>query len=215
MDSAIIATLITVVGLLFAALIAARASYVGLLISKESTVSQFRQAWVDALREDIAELVGRYSTYSHAGTMAPAERSELDLATATVKARIRMRMNPWKKEEHEPLRVALEGLNEAAIGMTCPPTLSSKAYNQHLEQNLPVLLRAHENVIATSQELLKSEWERVKAGEPIYQQSQVYFKWVSTLITGIICAMVAMLVVLFALLGFRILVPAALSILSK
>jgi hypothetical protein len=215
MSPEIIAALVTVIGLLFAALIAARVSYVGLLISKESSVSQFRQAWVDALREDIAELVGRYSTYPRAGHMNAAGRSELDLATATVKARIQMRMNPWKKEEHEPLRVALDELNEAAVKMICPPNLSDKVYSQHLEQNLPGLLRAHQNVIATSQELLKAEWERVKAGEPIYQQSQVYFKSVSTLITLILYAMAAMVVILFALLGFRILVPVAISLLSK
>src|ERR1700733_8509302 len=118
MSPEIIAALVTVIGLLFAALIAARVSYVGLLISKESSVSQFRQAWVDALREDIAELVGRYSTYPRAGHMNAAGRSELDLATATVKARIQMRMNPGRRKNTSRYPIDLHRLHRWAPVVT-------------------------------------------------------------------------------------------------
>lgn len=47
---------------LIIAFIAALISLLGLLISKESKVSEFRQAWIDALREEIAAVI----THAHA-----------------------------------------------------------------------------------------------------------------------------------------------------
>src|SRR5579864_3724332 len=51
-----------IAGTIIAAFIAAVISLVGLLISKENKVSEFRQAWIDALREEIASVI----THAHA-----------------------------------------------------------------------------------------------------------------------------------------------------
>jgi hypothetical protein len=45
------------VGAVAAALIAGLISLLGLIISKEQKVSDFRQAWIDALRSDIAAVI--------------------------------------------------------------------------------------------------------------------------------------------------------------
>ena len=45
------------VGAIGAALIAGVVSLLGLVISKEQKVSEFRQAWIDALRSDVASLI--------------------------------------------------------------------------------------------------------------------------------------------------------------
>jgi hypothetical protein len=42
----------------FVALAGSAVTYIGLLISKESKTSEFRQEWIDALRNDIAEQIG-------------------------------------------------------------------------------------------------------------------------------------------------------------
>ena len=52
------------IGAVVAALIAAIVSLLGLIISKEQKTSEFRQAWIDALRSDLTHLIHRiYPTY--------------------------------------------------------------------------------------------------------------------------------------------------------
>jgi hypothetical protein len=46
------------VGAVIAAIIAGSIALLGLIISKEQKVSEFRQQWIDALRQDIAPLYG-------------------------------------------------------------------------------------------------------------------------------------------------------------
>lgn len=41
-----------------ASLIAAAVAFVNLTLTKELTTSEFRQAWIDALREDLAKFLG-------------------------------------------------------------------------------------------------------------------------------------------------------------
>ena len=47
------------IGLIIAAIIAGVVSFLSLIISKEQSISDFRQQWIDALRKDIAIIVGR------------------------------------------------------------------------------------------------------------------------------------------------------------
>ena len=51
-----------------AAILAAIASLLGLIISKESKVSEFRQKWIDELRKDVAWVLGE-ATLIHAGLL--------------------------------------------------------------------------------------------------------------------------------------------------
>jgi len=53
---------IELAGTIVAAVIAAIISLLGLIISKENKVSEFRQAWIDSLREEIAAVI----THAHA-----------------------------------------------------------------------------------------------------------------------------------------------------
>ena len=48
-----------------AAILAAIASFLGLMISKESKISEFRQKWIDELRKDISWVLGE-ATRIHA-----------------------------------------------------------------------------------------------------------------------------------------------------
>lgn len=41
------------------ALIAVFVSFIGLIISKEQKISEFRQAWINTLRDDIAKFLGQ------------------------------------------------------------------------------------------------------------------------------------------------------------
>ncbi len=56
-----------IAGTIIAAVIAAVISLLGLIISKENKVSEFRQAWIDSLREEVAAIITHghvvYSAY--------------------------------------------------------------------------------------------------------------------------------------------------------
>lgn len=88
-------------GLIIAAIIAGYVAFFGLIISKEQTVSDFRQKWIDALREDISAVVS-FATGIHGDSVTA--RKHNDELWAKVKAdsvrlneviaRIRLRLNP-------------------------------------------------------------------------------------------------------------------------
>src|SRR5271166_3862254 len=91
-------------GAIVAALIAGLISLLGLIISKEQKVSDFRQAWIDALRDDIAVVI----THAHAIHGAylanfPTQRELWNSISADFVAineawaRIRLRLNPKER----------------------------------------------------------------------------------------------------------------------
>src|SRR5208283_2502860 len=89
------------VGSIVAALIAGLVSLLGLIISKEQKVSEFRQAWIDALRAEIADLIAHLNAvYGTAAAQFPSVAEawkvvkEDYLAFNNAAARIRLRLNP-------------------------------------------------------------------------------------------------------------------------
>jgi hypothetical protein len=144
---------------------------IGLLISKDQRVSEFRQAWIDELRKDIAELIAhshqihayifglelpmlkgdpRYETYLNA---TRDDFIELNKAST----RIKLRLN---REECDS-RLILDSMSELENifgAILKSPNLDSvekiKGVADALERIAPPLL--------------KKEWNRVKRGENIY-----------------------------------------------
>jgi hypothetical protein len=136
---------------------------VNLIISKEQKVSELRQAWIDALRNDISEYVGHLFSFraSWAATSAAPplsgdvgaafikEQVETIQKLETLATRILLRVNP---SEHNALVVLLQDADRI---------ISSKktlAESDALDMTIKAIL-------TESQKLLKREWERVKAGE--------------------------------------------------
>ena len=72
------------IGAITAALITGLVSFLGLIISKEQKVSEFRQAWIDSLRSELAALI------SHANAIHGAGMAKLGSSSET-----------WKVEELE------------------------------------------------------------------------------------------------------------------
>lgn len=89
------------IGTIAAALIAGLVSLLGLIISKEQKTSEFRQAWIDALRTELSAVIA-HANAIHGAKAAdfktPAElwkdvRDDyVGINEAT--ARIRLRLNP-------------------------------------------------------------------------------------------------------------------------
>lgn len=148
-------------GSVIAALVAGAVGFVSTVLSKEQKTSEFRQAWVDALRTDISDVIGfiegfsgflHYKEARH-GTKEMQKflndsSKEITKAIATY-YRIRLRLNP---KEHKALIDALE---------TALSVLSGKVPYRDRE----AISKTVEAVANESQAVLKKEWRRVKRGE--------------------------------------------------
>jgi hypothetical protein len=99
------------IGAVVAAFIAALVSFLSLIISKEQKTSEFRQAWIDALRSDIAAVV------AHANAIHGAAAAQFGTAAKTwvaaredfvginqASANIRLRLNCKEKESQAVLK---------------------------------------------------------------------------------------------------------------
>lgn len=156
------------VATLVASLIAAAVGFVNLTLTKELKTSEFRQAWIDALREDLAKFLGAARAFARAvevvHTFGPDYKdkvplligddkiSELRYQAAETLSRIRLRLNPDEPEHDELLRLLVKAVriqNETlANGGSIQTTLDAiDAANDY------------------ARPVLKKEWKRVKAGE--------------------------------------------------
>jgi hypothetical protein len=152
-----------IAGTIIAAAIAAFISLVGLIITKESKVSEFRQAWIDALRADIASLI----THSYAGHTTWNETTSTDTAKwldarghvvsfNEAWARIKLRLNPKEKSSTALLKVLREHEDLwAKVGDAAP--------------DWDALVSVTDRILAATQVVLKEEWQRVKRGERVYR----------------------------------------------
>ncbi|SIR68815.1 hypothetical protein [Pseudacidovorax sp. RU35E] len=156
------------VATLVASLIAAAVAFVNLTLTKELKTSEFRQAWIDALREDLAKFLGAARAFARAAevvhTFGPEYKdkiplfirddkiSELRYQAAETLSRIRLRLNPEEPEHEELLRLLVKAVriqNEAL------------ANGGSVQDALDAVDAANDY----ARPVLKREWKRVKAGE--------------------------------------------------
>lgn len=154
-----------IAGTIIAALIAAFVSLVGLIISKENKVSEFRQAWIDALRDEIASIIthahavyGEYVTNRNAAI--PWQNVKEDFVRLNAAwAKVKLRLNPNEKKSQAVLRALEEHERLFPAGGGIPSL-------QRLEDSENTLL-------SCTQIVLKEEWKRVKRGEFVYRGTMI------------------------------------------
>jgi septum formation topological specificity factor MinE len=166
------------IGAIVAALISGGIALLGLIISKEQKISEFRQAWVDAVRDDLSKLIshaaeihqkkinGKWDSLD-AGNDDRNSAVELNIAIM----KVRLRLNP-SKEIAKPVLADILKLEELLIAPYRPTSFAD--FN-------PIELQLRTN----AQVLLKYEWNRVKAGEPVFKAT----KWGASIL--ILCAVIA------------------------
>ena len=159
-----IAAIATVV----AALIAAALSFVNLTLTKEQKTSEFRQAWIDALREDLAAFFAGARAFARAVELVhlhgPQYKDQVPLLITEEKIsdiryqaaethyRIKLRLNPKEPDHIELLRLIQRAVDEQNR-MLIEKTSSEDTF------------RAIEMAAEYARPVLKAEWERVKEGE--------------------------------------------------
>lgn len=152
-------------GATLAALISAIAVYITTVLSKEQKTSEFRQVWIDALRNDISEYLSKIQSIhslgrAHAGA---TEQEKLKLLVDTMdhiqeaqicEYRIALRLNPV---EHTILMAKITSFQDEMLKLSSANLSGKKLIS---EQD-----KLTQSLIKESQAVLKKEWKRVKAGE--------------------------------------------------
>jgi hypothetical protein len=150
------------------AFVAGAFSLLGLTVSKENKISEFRQEWIDGLRSDIAELVAQaqviyietleyFRSYStdYQRYLDRTQAARLDLNRAG--GRIKLRLNPREKESQELMRSIMD-LQNLLEGN---PQVLGAIRTEFRDSSKEVEIR--------TSGILSTEWKRVKRGEPGYR----------------------------------------------
>jgi hypothetical protein len=152
------------IGAIAAALIAGIISLLGLIVSKEQKVSEFRQAWIDALRKDISELIcytnAIYRIIIIKETIKEKleEHTHLDIGKFNqTSTSIRLRLNA-KERSSRAILSTIDEL-ESIIDQKRPTTT----------EELNIIER---RLIEETGLVLKNEWNRVKRGELVYSAAK-------------------------------------------
>jgi hypothetical protein len=156
-----IAAIATVV----AALITGAISFVNLVLTKEQKTSEFRQAWVDGLRNDLASFFAAARVFARAvekaildnDSKALAQReSDLRHQAADTHCKIKLRLNPDEEEHKELLRLIDRAITEQNTMLT-------------QKTDITETIRAIDIATEYARPILKKEWVRVKEGESSFQ----------------------------------------------
>lgn len=155
------------IGVITAAFIAGFFSLLNLIVSKEQKVSEFRQQWIDSLRQELADHIAAvvslssiYENGQHLDKEMAKTANEVRQRVTSTLTSIKLRINPEdsdktiRKMNIEVLRLLDEGrvlFNEA------------KWKEARLKCN---------EITNASIPMLKEEWKRVKRGENIYVGSK-------------------------------------------
>jgi hypothetical protein len=184
---------IAAIATIIAALIAAAISFVNLTLTKEQKTSEFRQAWIDALRQDLATFFATARAFARAnqelqhfgaGAQGGAPLSfteqmisDLRYQIAETRYRVQLRLNPKEPEHVELLRLMQTAIDKQQSALASPNSTDE-------------VLEAVERSAAFSTQILKIEWERVKQGELPFRVAR---NWVAPITFGASVLLVALL----------------------
>jgi len=158
-------TVLAAIGAATAAILTGIFSFVNLVISKEQKTTEFRQQWINELRDELTEFTSSAQTFlsflihindKSKGDDFSSKSSEfytenVELISNITKHydSIRLRVNPKKDKV---FLEKLDALNDLAASKTIPKSVED-------------VNKVTQELIDVSQDLLKNEWIRVKRGE--------------------------------------------------
>ena len=162
------------IGAVGAAIMGAVVSLLSLIISKENKTSEFRQAWIDSFRSDVAEAISSASLLNAFFSNNKYSEASPDFLTAWSRtsaafARIELRLNVT-----EPDHEAMATLIRRAEMMIKSGSVGN--YSRTVAEEL------QDEVVALSQRIMKYEWDRVRSGEASF----VIAKWITAIAVGLL-----------------------------
>lgn len=175
-------------GPIIAAMIAGFIAFIGMVITKENKVSEFRQAWINDFREEVSYLIEAYKKWvlneKHYSNILNINHSNLtdDISRKNYMERSRHLMEVESQSVGEIERY----IGRVKLRLNSDPARRS-SYETAVEQLLDKVLitRDINESIKLSKEIyhntsciLSTEWKVVKRGEYAYVQAK---KFISTL----------------------------------
>ena len=142
-----VAVLAVIVGPFVAWEVAKRQTVTSLRVSNKQITAPMRQAWINSLRELLAELLGKCAHYSAAGYEDRQDSEYLRITELTYK--LALFINP-NEDDHSQLLASTKAMEAA---------LSSRSNAETDRQ----FWAAHKTCTALAQRILKREWDRVKS----------------------------------------------------
>jgi hypothetical protein len=172
-EQAVFAGIITII----AALISALMSYANLIIGKDQKTSEFRQAWIDAIRSDVAKYAG---LVANVATITDHYKTSLD-ETEDESIKKEFRSTYFKSvNTHYQKITELSYLIKLRLNSDDDAELITR-----LEDIERLFLNATENMtdimtvekrledfVKPFKKMLGDEWQRVKKGEPSFYYSK-------------------------------------------
>ncbi len=134
---------------LVVAVIGAAAAGLGLVISKENKISEFRQTWIDGLRSDLSELMAYHCQRD--GEYDPKIINQSIDKVNLFSSNIKLRLSSDKPTKYETALLDL---------------ISSEMLGR--QPKLPMIVMQKRYYLYSSK-ILKEEWNRVKKGEGKYR----------------------------------------------
>jgi len=142
--------------------VAALVSIYGVMMSKEQSISEFRQTWINELRDEIAEFLSitthlaNINTIIHPSQDILTSHYKILLNLNNISFKLQLRLNP---DEYQPEINLIEEINNIVKSQ-----LLSKDDNELNVMN-EKLHELTKTFVDKSTIILKKEWERVKQGE--------------------------------------------------
>lgn len=173
-------TLITTASTIGVAFIAGTIAYVGLVTTKESKVSEFRQKWINDLRDEIASFSSSVDTLmehiskdnygiSKAANLkmqSKLQHSELYNKIEHSRINIILRINVYESDKRQRVtnKLFLRKINQIASAFE---NFKFEKARKQIKELLPL-----------SKTILKHEWTRTRDGEKWYQYAKASAEWI-------------------------------------
>lgn len=155
-------TIIIAMAAVLAAFVTGVISLVNLIVSKDMKVSELRQDWINSLRSEISHYLATANSIATEWRCHDDKTNAVSFLSKQIKLinevdslsnKIRLRLNPIEHEDTITL------VNDIQRFLSSPEILSEyTVFHAHTER-----------LTVSTQEILQSEWKRVKAGEPSYK----------------------------------------------
>lgn len=161
--------------IIISAIIAGFFSYTSLIVSKENKVSEFRQEWINSLRNSISSYVSSLCyismLYKHRSGQIEEKKDKFNM-TRDIED-IYSKMN-------ESYNDIIFRINDKEVN-TNGNEINSKFLSElkrtrqlYLTGKWDSVIESCDDLREASKPLLKHEWNRVKEGEPNYQKAKKY-----------------------------------------
>jgi hypothetical protein len=180
---------LSVLGPIIAACIAAVVSFLALVISKENKTSEFRQAWIDGLRQDLSQFAANLRRLEAQPTYVDWKALTVRTITEALEAGNERALRPDFFAENRlrllqsryaiRLRLSPGEANGVALLAQVDRALEAYYCSADVEAEL-------ESLMNLAQPFLKKEWERVKKGEPVFRASVTLAKWLAAVLVALV-----------------------------